>query len=102
MNIKEEINLAVSTGNCVIVDFYKDNCAPCKNVERQLSAIEKEYPDITIIKVKFGHSTEGDDLFAEHNLKSVPALFLYKDKALVTVVGALHKSKILSHFGIMV
>lgn len=44
MSIKQTIKDAVTTGGPVVVDFWRDGCAPCKGLAMQLETVQKKTP----------------------------------------------------------
>ena len=76
----------------VILDFYTDTCIPCKNLEVILKEIEKEFPDIEVIKINAIQSF----LPAEYNIKGVPTLVFIQDgEVKYQFTGVINKQKIL-------
>lgn len=101
MSIKQTIKDAVAAGGPVVVDFWRDGCAPCKGLAMQLETVQKKHPNVEVIKVKLGESAEADELFETLNIKNAPTMYLYNNAEELKVhVGILPASKILDVLGI--
>lgn len=99
MSLKEDIDIAVASGAKVLLDFYQEDCPPCKMVAMQLDKVEKENPDIKVFKLKAGGSVEESELFQEFGIRSAPQLYFYKDKVQIKHhIGAIPYSKIVDIF----
>ncbi|MDR1948692.1 MAG: thioredoxin [Spirochaetaceae bacterium] len=77
----------------VLVDFWADWCRPCKAVAPLLEQLAEEYSGrIKIAKVNVD---EQNDLAGQHNIVSIPTMFIYKDgKVVRQKVGALPKHEL--------
>lgn len=64
----------------VLVDFFATWCGPCK---RMVPVLET-FTDETGVKVIKVDVDKCPDLRASHNIKTIPALFVYKDGVLVS------------------
>lgn len=73
---KTEVLEATGT---VLVDFFATWCGPCKRMVPVLEAFTDE-TGIKVIKVDVDKCP---DLCASHSIKTIPALFVYKDGVLV-------------------
>lgn len=60
----------------VLVDFYADWCGPCKMLGPILEELSAELRDVTIAKVNVD---DNGDLAAQLGVRSIPAVFLFKD-----------------------
>lgn len=67
---------AIQQGGLVMLDFWSTHCGPCKSLIPLLNEIAGKYPELSILKVKI---EENDSLAEEHDVRSVPALLLFKD-----------------------
>jgi thioredoxin 1 len=63
----------------VLVDFYSDNCGPCKLVGNFLEEI-KDDVQTKIVKID---AHENMNLSKDHGVTSIPALFLYQDGEII-------------------
>ena len=65
----------------VLVDFYADWCGPCQMLMPTLIDLsEKHANDFVIAKVNVDHNSE---LAQNFNIRSIPALYFFKDGLLV-------------------
>lgn len=60
----------------VLVDFYADWCGPCRMLGPVLEQVEKERPNLTILKVDV--DTFGE-LATQFGIRSIPTLILFKN-----------------------
>lgn len=75
-----------------LVDFYADWCGPCKMLGPILEELSSEMEDVTIAKVNVD---ENSDLAAQLGVRSIPAVFLFKDgKQVDSFVGLQPKASI--------
>lgn len=61
-------------GKKVLVDYYATWCGPCKILIPKLEEIEKNYPNITFVKVNVD---ENMDYAKEMNIRGVPTVMIY-------------------------
>lgn len=59
-----------------LVDFFSANCGPCKMLGFVLRDVEKEYPQLKILKVDFDQNKE---LTEEYQVEGYPTIILLKD-----------------------
>ena len=60
----------------VLADFFSTTCGPCKMLGFVLKDVEKEFDDLTILKVDFD---QNKDLTAEYGVTGYPTLVLLKE-----------------------
>ena len=75
----------------VLIDFYADWCSPCKLMNPILDELEKEYPDLKIVKINVD---EDSAMVQQYNISSVPTYILLKEDGEIVsfVVGAKAKA----------
>jgi thioredoxin 1 len=59
----------------VLVDFFTENCGPCKMLAPMLETLATEHEDIDIVKI----DASGSALADVFDVSSVPTLVLIKD-----------------------
>lgn len=65
-----------TSGKVAIIDFYAEWCGPCRTLGPVLNELASENPNIDVIKVNVD---DNSDLSAEFKIRSIPAVFIYKD-----------------------
>ena len=75
----------------VIVDFWADWCGPCKQIGPALEELSEQYKGrVKIVKVNVD---DNPNLPAQMGVRGIPALFMFKDGAVVSnKVGAAPKA----------
>ncbi len=87
---QQALQQVIENGN-IVVDFYADWCKPCKQLSTIMSQITREFPQVTFLKVNI----ENFPMIRSHyNVKSIPALFYFKNGQLVSrSAGLMDKKK---------
>lgn len=67
---------AIQQGGLVMLDFWSTHCGPCRSLIPLLTEIAGKYPELSILKIKI---EENDSLAEEYDVRSVPALLLFKN-----------------------
>ena len=77
----------------VLVDFWAEWCGPCKMIAPILDEIADEYEGkLTVGKLNV---EENNETPPKYNIRSIPALLLFKDGALVaSKLGACSKTQL--------
>lgn len=73
----EEFKELCGTG-LVLADFFSTTCGPCKMLGFVLKDVEKEFDNLTILKIDFD---QNKGLTAEYGVTGYPTLVLLKDGA---------------------
>ena len=75
----------------VVVDFWAEWCGPCKMIGPALEELSAQYGDrVKIVKVNVDENPESP---AAMGVRGIPALFMFKDGAVVSnKVGAAPKA----------
>lgn len=82
-----------TSGKVAIIDFYAEWCGPCRTLGPVLNELASENPNIDVIKVNVD---DNSDLSAEFKIRSIPAVFIYKDGEKINqFVGMKSKEEIL-------
>lgn len=70
----------------VVIDFFAAWCGPCKGIAPKLEVLEKEFPNITILKVDVDDSEE---LAGAYDVSVLPTfLFLHNGAPVARIEGA--------------
>ena len=69
-----------SQGNKVLVDYWAKWCGPCKSLIPRLEILEKQYPNVTFVKVDVD---ENMDAALDMGIRSVPTVIVYDGEKLV-------------------
>lgn len=86
------------SSNYVLLDFWADWCQPCKLMNPVLDEIEKEYPNIKIVRI---NADEDAAMVQDYNITSIPTYILMKDDEIVNFVyGAMPKYKFKKELGL--
>lgn len=77
----------------VMVDFWAEWCGPCRSLAGVLEEVAGEYAGkIKILKMNVDKNEKTP---AEYNIRSIPALLVFKQgKVVATNLGAVPKSKL--------
>ena len=75
----------------VLVDFWAEWCGPCKQISPRLEELANKYSEnLTVCKVNVDENRE---LAIEYNIRSIPALMIFKGGEKISEkMGALPKS----------
>ena len=72
MNLKD----VFLSHNCVLIDFYSEDCPPCKLIESELEKVKKHFgKNIEIYQVD---QCKQGDVFKAFNVLSLPHLKLFR------------------------
>ena len=89
-NFQEEV---LNSDKKVLIDFWAAWCGPCRRVSPVIEEIAEERPDVKVCK---GNVDEQQELAAEFQIMSIPALVVMEHGKIVNQsVGARPKAQIL-------
>lgn len=74
-NFKE---LVETQDKVILVDFYAEWCAPCRNLSPLLDSVAEKYENIIIVKVDVDKNGELGRM-QPYNVKGIPNIFLIKN-----------------------
>ena len=75
--MKEKFESVINSSRPVLVDFYADWCAPCRDLEPILKRVKAELQEnVRIIKVNVDRNPE---LASLYRIRSIPSLMLFKN-----------------------
>lgn len=87
-----EFNQIIQQKPHVVVDFYASWCAPCQRMMTVLSDIEKEFPNVTFIKVNIDLLK---NVANSYKVLSIPTLIFFNGgKNIDRVTGLLTKNQL--------
>jgi len=90
---KAQFDEAIKSENLTIVDFWAVWCGPCRVLKPLLHKIAGEHPEIQLLTVDVDANQE---LAAEYNINSIPAVFFFKNGEIVdNFVGVMPENEIL-------
>ena len=80
-------NEVLSSDVPVLVDFWAEWCGPCKQISPRLEELANKYSEnLTVCKVNVDENRE---LAIEYNIRSIPALIIFKSGEMVdSLIGA--------------
>lgn len=90
---KQQFDELLHSDKLVLIDFYADWCAPCKEMKPYLDEITKDMADkVAVIRI---NADDNQELCKELNIDALPVLQLYKNKAITwTHVGYIDKAEV--------
>ena len=90
---KDQFDEAVKSENLTIVDFWAVWCGPCRVLKPLLHKIAWEHTEIQLLTVDVDANQE---LAAEYDINSIPAVFMFKNWEIVdNFVGVMPENEIL-------
>ena len=83
-NFKEKV---LEADKPVLCDFWAEWCGPCKQISPRLEELANKYSEnLTVCKVNVDENRE---LAIEYNIRSIPALIIFKSGEMVdSLIGA--------------
>ncbi|WP_158589221.1 thioredoxin family protein [Atopobacter sp. AH10] len=93
---QEEFKEAIAEG-FVLLDVYGPHCGPCRMLDKTLHILEREYPDMTILKLD---SSLNEQFCEENHIVGVPTLFFFFNGELKErLTGALSEDELMEIAG---
>jgi len=76
----------------ILIDFWAEWCRPCKLMSPVIDEIEKEFPNIQVVRV---NADEDAAMVQKYNVSSIPTYVLEKDDGEIIsfATGAMPKYK---------
>lgn len=91
---KTNFTETIEKNQVVLVDFYADWCGPCKALHPTLEALDEEFKGkVSITKINIDKNPE---LSQQFDVKSIPALFYFKNGKMVGRQNGLQPKNVLS------
>jgi len=83
----------------VLIDFWAEWCRPCKLMFPVIDEIEKEFPNIRVVRV---NADEDIAMVQKYNISSIPTYVLEKDNGEIVAfaTGAMPKYKFIKEMGL--
>ena len=76
LNTSEYEEKIINQTGWSLLDFWRDDCTPCKNLSAELEVVSRERPAINIYKVNV---EDGSELAEKLRVMAAPTLFFFKD-----------------------
>lgn len=77
----------INSEGLVLIDFWAEWCGPCRQLGPILESIDDEMPELTVYKMNVDDAPETPSKF---EIRSIPAMFLFKDGKQVDMMVGLH------------
>lgn len=91
---KSNFQDVINSNEVVLVDFYADWCGPCQSLHPTLEALDVEFEGKAIIsKINVDKNPE---LSQQFDVRSIPALFYFKNGEMVGKQNGLQSKSVLS------
>lgn len=72
----EELEAMVAAGKRVLIDFYFDNCGPCKMQKMILKDLAKTVEDVELVTMEL---SQNKDISDKYEISTVPYLLYFAD-----------------------
>jgi thioredoxin len=76
----EQVKELQSQGKKILVDYWAPWCGPCKSLIPRLENLEKEYPNVTFVKINVD---ENMDYSLDLGIRTVPTVIIYDGETVV-------------------
>jgi len=77
----ERVDELRAEGKKLLVDYWAKWCGPCKALIPRLENLEKQYPDVTFVKVDVD---ENMDSALDLGIRTVPTIMIYNGEELIS------------------
>ncbi len=91
---KSNFESTISNNAVVLVDFFANWCGPCKALHPTLEALANDFDGKAVI-AKINVDTN-PELAAQFKVRSIPALFYFKNGEIVGSQNGLHSKSVLT------
>ena len=87
----KDFNETLDKGGIVIIDFWAEWCAPCKQFAPIFESASEKFPDVVFGKV---NTEEQQAIAAEYGVQSIPTIMVVRDGIiLLNSAGSLPEDK---------
>lgn len=88
----EQLDMLVQTHPVVLIDFWAQWCAPCKQFESVYEEVSEQYPHLVFAKVDIEKQASLAETF---EIRSIPHLIIFKDGMIIySESGSMPKSRL--------
>lgn len=99
VNVEEfvaELKSETHAGKQVMVDFWAAWCGPCRVIGPILEEVEKENPDVVLLKVNVD---ENPEISGALGIQSIPTLMFFQDGEMnkSPIIGVVPKPHLINH-----
>jgi len=70
----------INNNGVVVVDYFAEWCAPCKNLMPRVESVNDQSEDVKFVKVNIDNNLESS---LRNSVRTIPTLIVYKDGQVV-------------------
>lgn len=86
-------DIAINSGDTVVVDFWAEWCGPCKMMHSVIEETASEMPNVKFYKLNID---EYPDIAQKNKIMSIPTMLIFADgEAVGSLVGAMPKPNLI-------